>query len=219
MKPWLKALRSPNSALNELRINLKDFGLEEVRAFFEAVAENMVLKLVALQAVPTEVDVETLCGTIRELRLSERVVILNHVVDEESVKVLPRCPEISCVTVRVKNFPFFVEENFQPVSSPYDVLSRCAHVKSIRVPCEDLCHGSLMSSLTTYIRGATSLADVEVDLNVFTFHLRGRDRRYLEAELMAALASNTRLVSINVRSAILSMDDMEHLVDGARRST
>ncbi|KAL1418927.1 hypothetical protein MTO96_005468 [Rhipicephalus appendiculatus] len=102
MKPWLKALRSPNSALNELRINLKGFGLEEVRAFFEAVAENKVLKLVALQAVPAEVDVEKLCETIREFRLSDRVVILNHEVDEESVKVLPRCLEISCVTVRLE---------------------------------------------------------------------------------------------------------------------
>ncbi|XP_037499911.2 uncharacterized protein LOC119373921 [Rhipicephalus sanguineus] len=218
MEPWLKALRSPNSELNELRINLEGFGPEECHAFFEAVAENETLKSVSLQTVPAMVGVEKLCATIREFGLTDRVVILDHEVDEESVKVLPLCPEISCVTVRQKNLPLGGAENGEPISSPYDVLSRCAHVTSIRAHSQDTCDGALLSSLTAYVRGACSLTDVEVDLRDFGVHLRDKERKNLETELMSALASNNRLVSIDVRCAILSKNDMKILVDGARSS-
>lgn len=61
-----------------------------------------------------------------------------------------------------------------------------------------------MALLTTDIRSETSLADVEVDLNVFSVNLRGRSHPNVETELIAALASNICLASINVRCAILT---------------
>ncbi|KAH7938904.1 hypothetical protein HPB52_002192 [Rhipicephalus sanguineus] len=183
MGPWLKAPRSPNPAPDEHRINLKGFG---------PVAEGEALKFVALQTVLAKVGVEKLSAAVRKFGLSDRAVILNHAVDED------------CITVRCKDLPFGDKENYEPISSPYDVLSRCIHATPIRVHRQDICDGVLMALLTTYIRSATSLADVEVDLNVFRVNLRGRSRRNLETELIAALASNTCLASINVRCAILT---------------
>ncbi|KAL3188605.1 hypothetical protein MRX96_022607 [Rhipicephalus microplus] len=119
-----------------------------------------------------------MCPTIREHRLGDRVVILNYEVDKDSVRVLPKGPEISCVTVRWKIIPWFGEENLQPISSLYEVLSRCAHAKSIRARSEGLCYEPLMYSLTTHIRSVTTLTDVEVDLAVCIANLRELDCRH-----------------------------------------
>lgn len=65
----------------------------ECRAVFETVAEGEALKFVALQTVPAKVGVEKLSAAIREFGLRDRVVILNHAVDEEYVKVPAPVPE------------------------------------------------------------------------------------------------------------------------------
>ncbi|KAH6926060.1 hypothetical protein HPB50_013578 [Hyalomma asiaticum] len=212
MESLLQAVRSPDTALHELRISLQGFGQGQCCDFFGAVAENRRLEMVSLYSVPDAVGVEEFCGTIRSFALSGRVTILNHVVDMGSVSTLQRCPEIAGVTVRM--FPPIMGDVLEPVAMVFDELRCCDHVTSVRVRCQKYFGFHAVCSLVVYIKDASFLTDVEVRLDRSETDFSGEERQTIEAHL--ALACNTILVRVSIEKSIVSLDDVDLLLSGAR---
>ncbi|KAH6926057.1 hypothetical protein HPB50_013575 [Hyalomma asiaticum] len=213
MEPWLKELLTPNSALNELRVDLY-FGLEEYRAFLAAVAQNETLKLIILGSITASVDIEALCKTIRAYGLSDRIAIRKYYVVKESLQCLPKYPEVSTVAVMSSDFPARVSENEDLMGAAFDVLRRCDHVTSIHVVCDKFFSFARMSALAAYITFSSALTKVEVDLRDLPF--TPEERREMESLLVAALACNPYLAEINIKGATVSEEDLDVLLNAAR---
>ncbi|XP_050029812.2 uncharacterized protein [Dermacentor andersoni] len=214
MKPWLAALRRPNLPLSKLCIDLRRFGEAECHAFFGAVAETDALKSVVVQSLPAIDRPDRVCATIQERGLNDRVVI--HWPYMHNAECLQQCPQVSSVTIRATHFRCNREVGLQPVISAIDAVGGCSHITSLLVNCEFF-DRSVFSALAACIRAPSPLIDININLNLNSLQTE-QENRDVHAELVSALASNLRLVRVNIKGALLSNDDFKWLAHGATKS-
>ncbi|KAH6943119.1 hypothetical protein HPB50_016023 [Hyalomma asiaticum] len=127
MAPWLLALRN-NRTLRELEIDLGGFAVPECRDFFDAVGDNDTLSSVVVRRLPSAPELGSICKTIRERGLTERVRIDGHHVGPLDYQALPDCPEITSVTVNGRHF-----DSAQDLDDVFETLAQCPHVTTLRV--------------------------------------------------------------------------------------
>ncbi|XP_065297012.1 uncharacterized protein [Dermacentor albipictus] len=214
MEPWLAALRRPNLPLSKLFIDLRGFGEAECHAFFGVVAETDAVKSVVVLSLPGIDRPDRVCATIQERGLSDRVVIKWPCM--RNTRWLQQCPQISSVTIRVGHFKCNGELGLPGVISALEAVGGCSHVTSLRVNF-DCFNRSVFSALAACIRAPSALTGVSIDIDYVTTHPRKEDRD-VQTELVRALASNLKLVTVNVKGLLLSNDDFKWLAHGTKKS-
>ncbi|XP_070386078.1 uncharacterized protein [Dermacentor albipictus] len=213
MKSLCQALQKPNSTLGRLSIDMRTFGEAECHAFFRAVADNTALKTVVVDTLPCIDGLDRVSRTIRERGLDDRVVIKGECA-HDNTRQLQQCPQICNATINtvlpIANIPHSIIPSLRIVSS-------CNHITSLRVQCHSS-ERNEYSALTAYIRGATALTEVDIEL-IPTGDLRtSPELREAEGELVSVLASNTKLVRVRLQGLQLSYDDLNVLARGSSRS-
>lgn len=216
MQPWLAALQSSEFVLSELCIDLRGFSEVECHAFFYAVADNSILSSVTVNTIDHGQRINYICGTIWYCNLVDRVTIKDLYIDQENIKVILYCPEITTATIGVSHL-VCKEGNLLPVRWALKVISHCLHITSLRVNC-DRFDRTAFSALAACLRGPSALTDVDIDLGSRWTEVVEEERRGVEAELVSSLASNTNLARLSLRGALLSSNDLNLLADGARKS-
>ncbi|XP_065298424.1 uncharacterized protein [Dermacentor albipictus] len=215
MQPWLAALRRPNLPLSKLCIDLRGFGEAECHAFFGAVADTDALKSVVVLSLPAVERPDRVCATIKERGLSDRVDIKWPCM--RNTRWLQQCPQITSVTIRATHLQSNGEFSLQRVISALGVVGGCSHITSLQVNCDQF-DRSAFSALAACIRAPSALTDVKINLgDVCTRPIKQEDRD-VQAELLRALASNVRLVSVSVKGVVLSDDDFKWLAHGVGKS-
>ncbi|XP_075559468.1 uncharacterized protein LOC142590980 [Dermacentor variabilis] len=215
MKPWFAALRRPNLPLSKLCIDLRRFGEAECHAFFGAVAETNALKSLVVLSLPAIDRPDRVCATIQERGLNDRVVIHWHYV--RKTKRLQRCPQISSVSVRMRHLKSNDDFPFQTVISALEAVGGCAHITSLRLNCDNF-NRSMFSALAAFIRAPSTLTDVNINVAFVCTRLIKQENRDVQTELVKALASNLKLVSVNLKGVLLAKDDFKRLAHGASKS-
>ncbi|KAH7950300.1 hypothetical protein HPB49_022118 [Dermacentor silvarum] len=216
MDPWLTALRRQDSLLNKLCIDLRGFGEAECHAFFGAVADTDALRSVVVLSLPGIDRIDRVCRTIQERGLNDRVVIHGHYMHSNTQR-LQQCPRISSATIRASHFLCSEGVGLQPVISALEVVGGCAHITSLRVNC-DRFDRKAFSALAACVRAPSTLTDVNIDFGYVCTLLTEQDRRDVQGELVRALASNLKLVRLNIKGVLLSNDDFKWLADSASKS-
>ncbi|KAH7949994.1 hypothetical protein HPB49_018107 [Dermacentor silvarum] len=216
MKPWLEALRKPHSLLKKLCIDLRGFGEAECHDFFNAIADSASVMSVVVHFLPNIDGLDRVCATIENRGLKDRVVIKGHYT-HMTAKQLQECPLISSASIRECHVLRRQYLGVQPVISALGVVSSCAHITSLRVDCSDFDRNDF-SALAAYISGPSALTDVDIDLSHIHDNLTAQGKRYVQSELVSALASNLKLVRVSVTGAQLSHYDYSVLADGANKS-
>ncbi|XP_070386084.1 uncharacterized protein [Dermacentor albipictus] len=213
MESLCQALQKPNSTLGRLCIDMRTFGEAECNAFFRAVADNKALKTVVVDTLPCIDRLDRVSRTIREQGLDDRVVVKGRCA-HDNTRQLQQCPQICNATInaviRIGNLP-------RSIIPSLHVVSGCHHITSLWVKCNS-CERNEYSALTAYIRGATALTEVYIELAVSKVLWASPERRHVEGELVSALASNTKLVRVNLKGLQLSYDDLNVLARGASSS-
>ncbi|XP_075559442.1 uncharacterized protein LOC142590958 [Dermacentor variabilis] len=215
MKAWLAALRRPNLPLSKLCIDLRGFGEAECDAFFGAVAETDALKSVVVLSLPGIDRPDRVCTTIQERGLNDRVVIHGPYI--RNAKCLQQCPQMSSATIRATHLQSNGEFSMQPVISALGVVGGCSHITSLRVNCDHF-DRSVFSALATCIRTPSTLTDVNINLGFVCNRRIKQEERDVQAELLRALASNVKLVRVNLKGVSLSDDDFKWLAHGVSKS-
>ncbi|XP_049527445.1 uncharacterized protein LOC125947123 [Dermacentor silvarum] len=214
MERWLLALRTPNSMLNELRIDLRGFDEAECSAFMNAVADNETLKLVTVHSLSSAASLDSVCKTIRRRGLSDRVIVEDLHVDPTTVTMLKRCPEISSAKLDARHFGFLGCVEQEAASSAFQVLGDCVHMNSLRVNCESFGRTAL-SALAACIRRSSTLKSVEIKMLVRLPLATLQEHREVEKEIISALASNTNLTRVSFKCLHLIADDLALFADDA----
>lgn len=217
MKPWITALRKPNSALKQLHIDLRAFGEPECHAFFDAVADNDALRSVVVHSLPCIDRLDRVSLKIREQRLKDKVIIQGHYMDN-STKQLQKCPQISSTSIgaSITLMPN-IRGALRTVISALQFVGGHNHITTLWVNC-DLFDRKAYSALSACLRGQSALTDVDLTVNnAWTFRTK-QERRDVHAELVAALASNLKLVRVSVKGVLLTDEDLNVLANGATRS-
>lgn len=215
MEPWLAALRK-NSKLNELCIDLWCFGETECRAFFEAVADNATLRSVVIHHLPMTGRLDVMCKMIRELGLSDRVVVEDQYYIYQDVNSLLDCPEITGVTLTGQ----IPEElpHFMSVGAALDALSRVIHPISLRMTCDWFCR-STFDDLAACIRRRSAHTDIELDMHSWWPTESERQREYILSGLFRALASNPKLTRISIHGLpALGKNCLKEFAEGLRKN-
>ncbi|KAH7950478.1 hypothetical protein HPB49_024334 [Dermacentor silvarum] len=216
MKPWLAALRRPNSPLKQLCIDLRGFGEAECHDFFNAIADNDALRSVVVDFLPIIDGLDRVFATIQNRLLKDRVFIEGHSV-HITTEQLQECPQISSASIGYSHFMHRLYVGMHPIISALDAVGGCAHLTSLRVDCYDFDRNDF-SALAKCITGPSALTDVDIDLSQVEAHLTAQEYRDVQAELVSALASNLKLVRVRVTGVLLSDDDFSVLADGANKS-
>lgn len=216
VEPWLAALRKPNSALNQLCIDLRAFSEPECCAFFDAVAGNNALKLVIVNSLPCIDRLDRVSNAIREQRLNDRVVIKGHYM-YNNTKQLQQCPQISSVAISASNLWFSRNISMRSINSALKFVGDCAHITTLWVNC-DYFNRKAFSALAACLRGPSSLIDVDLNISHIWNLPTKQERRDVHTQLLSALASNLKLVRVSVTGVLLSDNDLKVLADGASES-
>nr|XP_054923644.1 uncharacterized protein LOC129383298 [Dermacentor andersoni] len=214
MQVWLAALRRPNLLLSKLCIDMRGFGEAECQAFLGAVAETHALKSVVVLSLPAIDRPERVCTTMQERGLNDRVVI--HRAYMRNAECLQQCPQISSATIRATHSRYNGELSLQPVISALEAVGGCSHITSLQVKCYDF-DRSVFSALAACIRASSALTDVNINFGYVFAHLT-KEKREVQTELVRALASNLKLVRVNVKGVLLAKDDFKGLAHGASKS-
>ncbi|KAH7950444.1 hypothetical protein HPB49_024122 [Dermacentor silvarum] len=217
MKPWLAALRKPNSSLKKLCIDLRGFGEAECHDFFNAITDNDVVRSVVVHSLPIIDGLDRVFAMIQNRGLKDRVVIKGQYM-HLTPKQLQECPQISSASIGDCHFMRSHYVGMYPAISALDVLGGCAHVTSMQVDCYDFDRNDL-SALAACIKGSSALIDVNIHLSQDDTLLTKQEHRVVQAELVSALAFNLKLVRIRVTGVLLSDDDFSVLADSAKKST
>ncbi|XP_075529130.1 uncharacterized protein LOC142560720 [Dermacentor variabilis] len=213
MESLCQALRKPNATLGRLRIDMRSFGEAEWNAFFRAVADNKALEAVVVDTLPCIDGLDSVSKTIRERGLDDRVVIKGQCA-HDNTRQLQQCPQICNATID----KVIGTADIAPLIIPsLRVVSGCDHITSLRVDCYSY-ERNEYSTLAAYIRGSTALTEVDIELIPMGDLRTSPELREAEGELVSALASNTKLVRVNLKGLQLSYDDLNVLARGASRS-
>ncbi|XP_070386067.1 uncharacterized protein [Dermacentor albipictus] len=213
MESLCQALQKQNSILSRLRIDMRTFGEAECHAFFRAVADNKALNTVVVDTLPCIDRLDRVSRTIREQGLDDRVVVKGQCV-HDNTRQLQQCPQICNATIYVKMPNANLPRSMIP---SLHIVSACHHITSLWVKC-DSCERNEYSALTAYIRASTALTEVDIDLIPSRVLSTSPELRNLEGELVSALASNIKLVRVNLKGWQLSYDDLNVLARSASRS-
>ncbi|XP_070377020.1 uncharacterized protein [Dermacentor albipictus] len=214
MEAWLAALRRPNLPLSKLCIDLRCFGESECQAFFDAIAETDALKSVVVLSLPGIDRPDRVCATIQERGLNDRVVI--HGAYMPNAECLHQCPQIDSATIRLAHFHYNGRLSLQPVISALEAVGGCSHITSLRIKCYYF-DRRVFSALAACIRAPSTLTDVDINFGSFFTRLT-KDNREVQSELVRALASNLKLVRVNVKGVLMSEDDFKWLAHAASKS-
>ncbi|XP_049517407.1 uncharacterized protein LOC119441603 isoform X2 [Dermacentor silvarum] len=217
MEHWLTALRMPDLALNALSIDLRGFGEAECRAFVGAIADNNSLKSVTIHSLTAVDSTVSVCRAIREHGLTHRVTIGEYRMALKNINVLSRCPEINTVTLRMSDIQDNEAVGLESISTALQVLRGCDHVNTLRVICDIFYHVAF-SALTACIRGLSALTDIDIDLRYHWALPMEQGRRNVEAELLSALTSKSKLIRVKVKGTVLCNDDLKLLEDVVHKS-
>nr|XP_054923932.1 uncharacterized protein LOC129383400 [Dermacentor andersoni] len=213
MKSLCGALQESNSSLSQLSIDLRPFEEAECHAFFDAVADNDAIKSVVVNSLPCIDGLDRVSTTIRERGLADRVVV-ESLCSRHNTRQLQQCPQIYNATIRVSST---VPNAPSSVIRALHVVSGCEHVTSLWVHCYRFKRHEF-SALAAYIRGSSALNEVDINLNHAWDRRTNQEIRDVERELVSALASNLKLVRVNVEGLVLSYDDLNMLAHGASKS-
>ncbi|XP_070381051.1 uncharacterized protein [Dermacentor albipictus] len=213
MESLCQALQKQNSVLSRLCIDMRTFREADCNAFFHAVAGNKALKTVVVNTLPCIDRLGSVSRTIRERGLDDRVVVKGHC-EHDNTRQLQQCPQICNATINaeipIANVPRSIIPSLR-------VVSGCHHITSLRVVCYS-CERNEYSALAAYIRGSTALTEVEIELIPTPILWKSPELREAEGELVSAVASNTKLVRVNLKGLKLSYDDLKVLARGDSRS-
>ncbi|XP_070386077.1 uncharacterized protein [Dermacentor albipictus] len=213
MESLCQALQKPNSTLGRLCIDMRTFGEAECHAFFNAVANNKTLKTVVVNTLPCINGLDRVSRTIRERGLDDRVVVKGQRT-HGNTRQLQQCPQICNATINtllpIANIPHSIIPSLRVVSGYH-------HITSLQVHCFS-CKPNEYSALAACIRGSTALTEVDMHLIPTRVLKTSPALREVEGELVSALASNIKLVSVHLMGLQLTYDDLNVLARGARRS-
>nr|XP_050029955.1 uncharacterized protein LOC126525994 [Dermacentor andersoni] len=202
-----RAVRS-NSVLRTLEIDLGGFGVGECREFFNAVGDNATLISVIVRRLPAEVEVDGICKTIRDRGLKDRVRIEHHHLTPLDIDTLPRCPEITGVTLNGRHFAGDMTRCKQMI----DKLASCPHVTSVRVDTWYF-SDSTYKVFTDYVTKATTLRELEVNVAGIPEARTDEAHLKIERELMYAVGLNPSLIEVNITGILLYNKYCTVLVD------
>ncbi|XP_070386086.1 uncharacterized protein [Dermacentor albipictus] len=213
MESLCQALQKQNSTLSHLCIDMRIFGEAECHAFFRAVADNKALKAVVVNTLPCNDGLDRVSKTFRERGLDDRVVVKGHC-GHDNTRQLQQFPQICNATINaeipIANIPRSILPSLR-------VVSGCDQITSLRVECLR-CQRNEYSALAAYIRGSTTLTEVDIYLNPTYVLWPSSVLRNLEGALVSAVAFNIKLVRANLKGLQLSYDDLNVLARGFSRS-
>lgn len=218
MEPWLAALRK-NSKLNELRIDLWCFRELECRAFFEAVAGNATLRRVVVRHLPYTARLDVMCRTIRELGLSDRVVVEEQYYRYQSMRSFQECSEIAGVTF-CEHCAVHAGQGdcLEDVREVFEALSLIRRRISLRVKCEGF-DRTTFDALTALVRRRSAHTAVELDMEHSWRDMEDWQIREVASELLSALASNPKLTRVSIYGLPLpAYDYLHHLAESASKN-
>ncbi|XP_070386082.1 uncharacterized protein [Dermacentor albipictus] len=213
MQSLCQALQKPSSTLHHLCIDMRTFGEAECHTFFRAVEDNKALKTVVVNTLPCIDGLDRVSRTIRERGLDDRVVVKGHC-GHDNTRQLQQCPQICNATInaeiKIANIP-------RSIIPSLLVLSGCSQITSLRVRCFR-CHRDEYSALAAYIRGATALIEVDIELHPSCPLWTSTDLQNLEEPLVSAVASNIKLVRVRLQGLQLPYDHLNVLAESASRN-
>ncbi|XP_075557300.1 uncharacterized protein LOC142589655 [Dermacentor variabilis] len=216
MELWLTALRK-RSKLNELRIDLWCFAEPQCLAFFEAVADNATLRHVVVRHLPVAAKLDAMCSAIRQLGLSDRVVVEDQYYCYRNMWSLRECTEIAGVTIRKPCASLAQHAYLEDVRATFEVLSRIRHRISLRVDCDGF-DVATFAALTALIRSRSALAAVELDMEYERHDVQDWQRRDAHAsEVLSALASNPNLTRVSIYGLPPRVYDCLHVLATSAR--
>lgn len=194
VRPWLSALRK-NNALKKLVLDIPWSSTMDCCALLQELRSNDCLQKLILRSIPDDGGLREVCRVIRDGGVSHRVDIEDHHVGPDDVPTLSDSKELAAVTVSSRHF-------FQDViclRRAFEVLTSCKHVTSLSARCDRFTE-DLYASLTACIKGATTLKEINLNIEVDCF--RGeRDEgvtRSAMLDLLRALSSSRSLAKITL---------------------
>ncbi|XP_070386074.1 uncharacterized protein [Dermacentor albipictus] len=209
MESLCQALQKQNSTLSHLCIDMRIFGEAECHAFFREVSYNKALKTVVVDTLPCIDGLDRVSRTIRERGLDDRVVVKGHC-GHDNTRQLQQCPQICNANINAEILIANIPRSILP---SLRVGSGCDQITSLRVECLR-CQRNEYSALAAYIRGSTTLTEVDIYLNPTYVLWPSSVLRNLEGALVSAVAFNIKLVRVSLKGLQLSYDDLNVLARG-----
>ncbi|KAK8783611.1 hypothetical protein V5799_010023 [Amblyomma americanum] len=213
VEPWLLALPE-NTTLLALSVDLLGFSEEECCAFFRAMALNKSLKKVSIGYLPACAGLKEICEIIRDSRLAKVVRIQDHHVSISSLPMLPKCPEVTSLTISSLHL-----DNLEILRRSFAILATCSHVTSLRL-CVQYCFlDGIQALMAAYIAHARTLKDIKVQVYI-DMQEREAQRHDPDNEklLVNALASNLGLTRITIEELPLSEDNSKFFAEAVIKS-
>ncbi|KAH7949729.1 hypothetical protein HPB49_014644 [Dermacentor silvarum] len=211
VRPWLSALKE-NNALKKLVLDIPWSSTEDCCALIRELPSNDCLQKLVLRSLPDDGGLREICGIIRDCGIGHRVYIEDHHVGPEDVPALSDSQELTAVMVSSRHFG----QDVASLRSAFQVLTSCKHVTSLSARCHNFTK-DLYASLTACIKGATTLKEIYLDIEVDG--LRGeRDESVIRSsmlDLFRGLSSNLSITKITLEWTVLLGDDHSRVLADA----
>ncbi|KAH8031310.1 hypothetical protein HPB51_015466 [Rhipicephalus microplus] len=200
---WVHALAN-NSTLLSLTMDLLGFQQQQLNDFFYVIAENRLIERVRVLHVPKGAYIESVCRTLRDRGLTERVTIVNYSLFPESLSRIHLCPELKAVNLHTQRFPVNLSEAF-------GVLSACAHINSLDVSFHNVPDDrAIFVAFAAYLSTSKNLREITIDLGTHSF---GDGDGDVESIVIKSLFENHNFQKIDIRTFGFPYDDCKSFAE------
>nr|XP_050032974.1 uncharacterized protein LOC126529416 [Dermacentor andersoni] len=207
-RSWISSLKE-NDSLQKLDLDVSWSTTESCCLLLGALANKQCLQSVTLRDLPDVDRLEEVCSAIRKSGLVHRACIAGHCVERLDTPTLSDFPELKDVIVLLRP-----SEDAARVQRFFHCLVACNGISSLRV-CLNYFDASFYASLATYIKGASALKKIRLDIDVRISDER-QDGPVAQSisDLCTALCSNLGLTKIRLEWSVhLRAHDCQALAD------
>ncbi|KAL1474802.1 hypothetical protein MTO96_020447 [Rhipicephalus appendiculatus] len=205
MESWISGLKR-HYYLRRLAVDLSLWTLEECRLFISAIADAPIRK-VTLRNIADDGCLQALYATLREHKISRRVIVEDPHVGPADVKVLRSHPEASAVTISSSHF-----QDLPSLRGAIHELTVCQHITSLRLRFDVYDEALYCATADVMAVLASTVRDME--LYAKDFH-EVEDEVHVACQnrLIEAVASNRSLTRLKLHVEYLNATCCQFVAD------
>ncbi|XP_072140287.1 uncharacterized protein [Dermacentor andersoni] len=208
-RAWISSVKE-NDSLQKLDLDVSWSTIENCCLLLGALANKQRLQSVTLRNLPDVDRLEEVCSVIRKRGLVHNVSITVYYVEHMDTPTLSDFPEVTAVTVYLPHSEdaAVVQRFFHRLVASNDISSLHVYV--------DLLDEIVYASLATYIKGASALKEIRLDIYV-DIDDDGDDEHLAQSisDICTALCSNLSLTKITLEWSVNLRDEDCQALAGA----